>query len=235
MSSSDEHQAFFGQELQSEVKKLVSDSIAKSSYALLRSVNLIKAIVSQKPQHKVTGIELAERWARFNLETLHIITQHNQEAVHEILNTLEHYGFFGPPPGQPDARTQQKTTSPKMEINLSARKDETVKASFIVANPGGEEMAASFAVTEFVNEDGHVVPATGVQFSPDTLRLLPEQEIPVHVSVKVSRKFRVDKVYVAKIQLPGHPNKDMALKLHVLRSSRKKSATSKGAGTQTEA
>jgi hypothetical protein len=232
MSVSDERRSFFGQELQSEIKRLVSDSISKSSYALLRSVNLVKAIVSQKPQQKVVGIELAERWARFNLETLHIINQHNQEAINEILDTLEHYGFLGPPPSKPGAQTKQKETQPKMEIKLSARKGETVKTSFIVANPSGEEMEASFAVTEFVNEDGHLVPATGVQFFPATLRLLPDQEVPVQVAVKVDQKFKVDKIYIAKIQLPGHPNKDVALKLQVVRSPRKKSATSNGTRTQ---
>ena len=232
MSASDEQHSFFGQELQSEIKRLVSDSISKSSYALLRSVNLAKAIVSQKPQQKVTGIELVERWARFNLETLHIINQHNQEAVNEILDTLEHYGFFGSPPSKPSAQTKQNETQSKMEINLSARKGETVKASFIVANPSREEIEASFTVSEFVNEDGHLVPATKVQFSPATFRLLPNQEVPVQVSVKVEQKFKVDKIYIAKIRLPGHPNKDVALKLQVLRSPRKKSATSKGARTQ---
>jgi len=230
MNVSNKQHSFFGQELQSEITRLISDSIQKSSNTFLRSLNLVKAIVAQRPQQRATGIELAERWVRFNLETSYIINRHSQEAVNEILDTLEHYGFFESTSSMPNTPTSKKRTQPKVEINLSARKGEKATTSFIVANPSREEMEATFTVTEFVNEDGHLVQSKGVQFSPATLKLPPNKEATVQMLLKVDQKFKVGKIYLAMIRLPGH-SREFALKLHVLRSHRTKSRTSKGSKT----
>jgi hypothetical protein len=227
MSVFDERHSFFKGSLGDEIKEMVDESLHKSSKAFLRSLKLVKAIATQRPDQRVTVVELAKRWARFNLETSRVISRHSQKVVDELLDALERYGFYESTFEQPAFADNQKKTQPKMVIGLSARRGEKVKASFIVANPGNEEMEATFAVTDFVNEDDHVVSKVEVQFSPTNLKLPPNQEAPVHIIVKVNHKFRVNKVYFARLMLPGHTDKEIILKLQVLSSKRTKSRTSK--------
>lgn len=215
-----------------EIREMVDDSLRKSSKAFLRSLKLVTAMVTQKPDQRVTVAELTKRWAQFNLETSRIISRHSQEAVVEILDTLEHYGFYESSHEKPGFVDKQKTTQPKLVIGLSGRRGEKAKASFIVANAGKEEMETTFAVMDFVNEDDHVVSKVEVQFSPTSLKLSPNQEATVNIIVKVNHKFRVDKVYFARLLLPGHPDKEIILRLEVLRSRRTRSGTSKGRKTK---
>jgi hypothetical protein len=232
MSVFDERHSIFRGSIGDEIKEMVDDSLHKSSEAFLRSLKLVKAIVTQRPDQRVTVVELTKRWAQFNLETSRIISRHSQEVIDEILDTLERYGFYESSFEQPAFVDNQKKTQPKMVISLSARRGEKAKASFIVANSGKEEMEATFAVMDFVNEDDHVVSKVGVQFSPTSLKLPPNQEATIHFIVKVNHKFRVDKIYLARLLLTGHPDKEIILRLQVLRSKRTKSRTSKGGKTK---
>jgi hypothetical protein len=227
MSVFDERDSFSRGNLEAEIKEIVDDSLHKSSKTFLRSIKLLKAIVTQRPDQRVTLVELTKRWATFNLETSRIINRHSLEIVNEILDSLEHYGFYESSYKQPAFVDEQKKTQPKMVIGLSARRGEKAKASFIITNTGKEEMEATFALTDFVNEDDHVVSKVGVQFSPTSIKLPPKKEVTVRIIVTVNHKFRVDKLYLARLLLHGHPDKEIILKLQVLRSKRIKSRTSK--------
>jgi hypothetical protein len=233
MSISDNQRAFFGRELQAEIKSLISDSIHSNTTSLFRSIKLVKTIATHSAQQKVTGFELAERWSRFNLEASHIINRCSQKAVSDILDALEHYGLIESTPADtPDSSANGEKCQDKIEIDLSARKGEKAKASFIIANPGSEDMKTVCTVTDFVSEEGHSVSSKGVQFSPATLRLSPHKEAPVEITVPVDHKFRVDKHYIATIELSGQPKKELLLKLHILRSTAAKPRVSKAGKTK---
>lgn len=227
MADEKEHYSFFGQELQSELKRMVSESLQKSSYNLFRSFNLAKAIMSQRPGRRPGAMELAKLWARFNLEASNIINRHSQQAVNEIIDSIEQYGFFEPPSKKSGGTRTQRGPGPKVEIEVHARKGEKATAPFIVANSGGEAMEATFTVTDFISEEGHRVSSEGIRFVPDVLRLLPGQEATVQIEFAIGRAFRVDTMYSAKIMMPGHLNREFILKLHVARSVRTKTAAAR--------
>jgi hypothetical protein len=208
----------FGSQYHEELEQLISQSLRENVEATQRGLNLVRTILSQRPQH-LSGAEFVDRLGKFNMEVSRIITRHSQEASKEVLDTLEKYGILE------EARKSEAATQPGtakaqagLEIAMSGRRGEEAKISFILANPSQKDMQVSFAAGDFVSEDGQALPSTGVRFSPDKFRLAPGQEVTVQVSAKINQRFKAGKIYASVVRLPEHPNKEISLKLQVLKS-----------------
>jgi hypothetical protein len=217
-----------GGELADELKTIVSESLQSSSKAFLRSMNLFRTVATRMPQQNIGALDLATNWARINVETSRIISRHSQEAVSEILDALEHYGLVETGPIEAPCAEVEEKPQGRVIIDLSSKRGQKATALFAISNPGPNTMEATFGVTEFTNEDGHQVENVKARFSPAKLKLLPDQETAVAISVDVSNKFRVDKCYRSNIQLPEYPGKEIALQLQVNRAGSTKKGRTKG-------
>ncbi len=213
-----------GSDLADELKELVGYSLQRCANAFLRGLNLYKAVVSHKPSEKRGILDMAKSWAQINLKTSRIVSRHTQEAVNEILDVLEQHGLADTAVAKAESR--QKPES-EVTIQLNARRGQTATTLLAVSNPGPNPMEATFAVSDFVNEDHHVVKNATVVFTPDRVKLTPNQEAAVEVAVEVSGKFRVEKCYQATVDIPEYPGKKISLKLNVDRARTAATASKK--------
>lgn len=217
MDDSKAQTTFQGGELADELKTIVSENLQSSSKAFLRSMSLFRTVATRMPQQNVGALDMAKNWARINVETSRIISRHSQEAVSEILDALEHFGLVETrPAGEPCGQREEPQGT--VIIELDSKRGQKASTLFVVSNPGPKTMEATFAVSEFVNEDGHEIGNVAAAFSPADVKLLPDQEMTVEVSIDVSNKFRVDKIYRSKIRLPEYPAKEIILQLRVNRA-----------------
>lgn len=200
-----------------EIGKIVQESLNLSAKTYLRGLNVMKTISLQRPSKGVNAKDVASRYAQFNLKMSQIISRHSQEAVNEIIDAMEYYGLYGEgEQPSPTDRTENKSSAPGMVIPLLSKRNDTAVGSFIVANPGKEKMTATFSAGEFINEDDHKLKNVEVAFSPSKLELAPDQEAAVTVSVTVGPRFRVDKIYLSKITIAEHPEKEIILQLKIV-------------------
>ncbi len=226
MSESKRQTDFCASDLTAELKKMVGESLQSTTSAFLRSLNLFKTAATSMPGRKLDALDIAKRWARINLETSLIVSRHSQEAVSEILDALEHFGLIDSEPEQaPGVETNEKPIE-TVVIKLNAKRGQKATALFAVSNPGPKTMAATFTVSDFINEDGHVVKNVAAAFSPAELKLLPDQETAVEIAIEISAKFRVDKCYRSAIQIPEYPGKKIMLELQVNRAKGTQAARS---------
>lgn len=223
MDDSKAQATFQGGELADELKAIVSENLQSSSKAFLRSMNLFRTVATRMPQENISALDMAKNWARINVETSRIISRHSQEAVGEILDALEHFGLVeARPGGEPCSESEEPQGT--VIIELDAKRGQKASSLFVVSNPGPNSMEATFTVSEFVNENEHVIRNVAAAFSPPELKLLPDQETTVEISISVSNKFRVDTCYRSRIELPEYPGKEIILQLRVHRAR----ATGKG-------
>lgn len=215
--------------LAAELKNLVGDSIQNSANAFLRGLNLFKVAASNTPREKMSILEMAKYWARLNLETSRIISRHTQEAVNEILDVLEQCELADSTAQKASRAQSRPKPEGKVAIRLNARRGQKTTTLFAISNPGPNPMEASFVVSDFVNEDRHVVKNVAVSFTPERLKLAGNQEAAVEVAIDVSDKFRVDKCYQATVDIPEYPGKEVLLKLNVERAEAATAAKKKNA------
>ena len=100
-------------DITSDIQKIVSDSIKNTSDILLRALNLTKTVTSQKPMQDLGGMELAERWAQFNLKASEIVSQNSHKAVNEILDVFEELNIIESPQKKADPHVKKRKTQPK--------------------------------------------------------------------------------------------------------------------------
>jgi hypothetical protein len=204
--------------LTAELKNLVGDSLQSSANTFLRGLNLFKAVATHTPRQKMGALDMAKCWARINLETSRIVSRHTRDAVNEILDVLEMYGLTDSEVQEASCTQSAPKSEGKVAIRLNAKRGQKVTTLFAVSNPGPKPMEATFGVSDFVNEDNHMVKNTTVALTPDRLSLAPNQEAAVEVAIDVSGKFRVDKCYQATVDIPEYPGKEILLQLTVNRA-----------------
>jgi hypothetical protein len=215
--------------LAAELKNLVGESLQNSANTFLRGLNLFKTAACYAPREKVGVLAMAKYWARINLETSRIVSRHTQEAVNEILDVLEQCELADSSAQKASCAQSQPKPEGKVAIRLTARRGQKATTLFAVSNPGPNPMAATFAVSDFVNEDNHIVKNATVTFTPDRIKLAANQEAAVEVTIDVSEKFRVDKCYQATVDIPEYSGKKILLQLNVIRASAATTAKKKKA------
>ena len=229
MTEFKDQQKSYGSGLAAELKNLVGDSIQNSANAFLRGLNLFKAAARNTPRENMGVLDMAKYWARINLETSRIISRHTQEAVNEILDILEQCELADATAKKASCAQSRPKTEGNVAIRLNARRGQKTTTLFAVSNPGPNPMEASFVVSDFINEDRHVVKNVAVTFTPERLKLAGYQEAAVEVAIDVSDKFRVDKCYQATVDIPEYPGKEVLLQLNVARAKAATAAKKKKA------
>ncbi len=222
MTESNCRQKASGSELAAELKKLVGDSLQNSANTLMRGLQFYKTVASNRPREKMGVLDMARCWAQINLEISRIVSRHTQEAVNEILDSLERRGLADSAPAKAAAAGSPLRPEGRVAIRLNAKRGQKATTLLAVSNPGPNPLEATFEVSDFVNQDNHMVKNTTVTFTPDHLKLAPNQEAAVEVAVEVSGRFRVEKCYQATVNIPEYPGKEILLQLEVERARKKK-------------